>query len=77
MIIWDLIRISGVSTYNRRAIGRVNESRINTYGDTYILDEMSRKLDISEAALGEEAVSCLVIYAKEKNDDVYQYEQIY
>lgn len=76
-LIWDLIRISGVSTYNRRTIGRVNESKINTHGDTYILDEMSRKLDISEAALGKEAVSCLVIYAKEKNDDVYQYEQIY
>ena len=32
-LIWDLIRISGVSTYNRRSIGRVGESRRVIYGD--------------------------------------------
>lgn len=76
-LIWDLIRISGASTYNRRAIGKVNELRINTHGDIYIFDEMNGKLDIGEATFGEEAVSCLIIYAKEKNEEVYQCEQIY
>ena len=75
-LIWDLIRISGVSTYNRRAIRRVNESRINTYGDIYIFDKMNRKIDISEDAFNEEAVSCLIIYAKETNKEIHQYEQL-
>lgn len=72
-LIWNLIRISGVSTYNRSAIGRVNESRRITCGDLALFDEMNRKFDINEVDLGEEAVSCLMIYAKEKGEEIQQY----
>lgn len=75
-LIWDLIRISGVSTYNRRAMGRVNEPRTIIRGDLSVFDKMNRKFDINELDLGEEAVSCLMIYAKEKDEEVQQYEQL-
>ena len=75
-LIWDLIRISGVSTYKRRAIGRVNEPRRITRGDLSVFDEMNTKFDINEVDLGEEAVSCIMIYAKEKGEMVQQYEQL-
>lgn len=75
-LIWDLIRISGVSTYNRRAIGKVNEPRRITHGDISIFDEMNRKLNIGEDAFAEEAVSCLIIYAKETKEEFHQYEQL-
>lgn len=67
-MIWDLIRISGVSAYNRRAIERVYEPRIITHGDLSMFDEMNRKLDISEGAFGEEAVSCIIIYARDTGE---------
>ena len=63
-LIWDLIRISGVSTYNRRSIGRVGESRRVIYGDGSLFDELNEKLHISQDSFGEGAVSCLMIYAK-------------
>lgn len=77
-MIWDLIRISGVSAYNRRAIGRDNEPRRTICGDSSIFDEMNKKLDIdiSDGICGEEAVSCLIIYAKEKEEGFQQYEQL-
>ena len=76
-LIWDLIRISGVSTYNRRSIGRTDEPRRITYGEDSLFDEMNEKLDISANSFGEEAVSCLIIYAKEMREENLQYEQLY
>lgn len=76
-LIWDLIRVSGVSLYNRRVIGRNNEPRRTSYGDFSMFDEMNGNLDIGDYDFGEEAVSCLLIYAKEEKKDFYQYEQIY
>mgnify|MGYP006987570493 CR=1 FL=1 len=68
-LIWDLIRISGVSTYNRRLIGRVGESRRVIYGESSLFDELNENLYIREDSFGdsfgEGAVSCLMIYAKE------------
>lgn len=75
-LMWDLIRISGVSTYNRRASGRVDEPRRIICGEVSLFDEMNEKIDISEDVLGKEAVSCLIIYAKETNEEFYQYEQL-
>ncbi|MBD9052236.1 MAG: hypothetical protein EGR23_11570 [Holdemanella biformis] len=68
-LIWDLIRISGVSTYNRRSIGRVGESRRVIYGDGSLFDELNEKLHISQDSFGEWAVSCLMIYAKEIKEE--------
>lgn len=76
-LIWNLIRISGASTYNRRLLGRVDEPRRITYGEGSLFDEMNEKLDISETSFGEEAVSCLIIYAKEVREENLQYEQLY
>lgn len=76
-LIWDLIRISGVSVYNRRMIQRDNEPRKVTYGDFSVFDEMNGKLDINESAFNEEAISCLIIYAKEMREEFQQYEQFY
>lgn len=76
-LIWDLIRISGVSTYNRRSIGRTDEPRRITYGEDSLFDEMNEKLDISANSFGEEAVSCLIIYAKEMREENLQYEQLH
>lgn len=76
-LIWDLIRISGETSYNRRLIGRVDEPRRITYGEVSLFGEMNKKLDIREDSFGEEAVSCLIIYAKEIRDDNLQYEQLY
>lgn len=76
-LIWDLIRISGEASYNRRSIGRVGEPRRIIYGEVSLFDDMNEKLDISEDSFGEEAVSCLIIYAKEMRDDNLQYEQLY
>lgn len=68
-LIWDLIRISGVSIYNRRLIGRVGESRRAIYGDVSLFDELNEKLHINEDSFDEEAVSCLMIYAKEIKEE--------
>ena len=76
-LIWDLIRISGVSTYNRRSIGRTDEPRRITYEEDSLFDEMNEKLDIGANSFGEEAVSCLIIYAKEMREENLQYEQLY
>lgn len=75
-LIWDLIRISGESSYNRRSIGRIGEPRRIAYGEVSLFDEMNKKLDTSEDSFGEEAVSCLIIYAKEMREDNLQYEQL-
>ena len=40
-LIWDLIRISGVSTYNRRASGRVDEPRRIICGEVLLLIQES------------------------------------
>lgn len=68
-LIWDLIRISGVSTYNRRSIRRAGESRRVIYGDGSLFYELNENLYIREDSFGdsfgEGAVSCLMIYAKE------------
>lgn len=72
-----LIRISGASTYNRRSIGKTDEPRRITYGEGSLFDEMNEKLDISANSFGEEAVSCLIIYAKEMREENLQYEQLY
>lgn len=76
-LIWNLIKISGVSKYNRRSIGRVGESRRVVYGDGSLLDELNEKLHISEDSFGEGAVSCLMIYAKEIKEENLEYEQLY
>lgn len=72
-LIWDLIRISGVSTYNRRSIRRVGESRRVIYGESSLFDELNENLYIREDFLGdffgEGAVSCLMIYAKEIKEE--------
>lgn len=72
-LIWDLIRISGVSTYNRRLIGRVGESRRVIHGDGSLFDELNEKLHISQDSFGDSfdewAVSCLMIYAKEIEEE--------
>ena len=41
-----------------------------------MFDEMNRKLNIGEDAFAEEAVSCLIIYAKETKEEFHQYEQL-
>lgn len=76
-LIWDLIRISGESSYNRRSIGRVGEPRRTTYGEVSLFEEMNAKLDISEEFFCEEGVSCLIIYAKEMREENLQYEQLF
>lgn len=72
-LILDLIRISGVSTYNRRSIRRVGESRRVIYGESSLFDELNENLYIREDFLGdffgEGAVSCLMIYAKEIKEE--------
>lgn len=75
-LIWDLIKISGVSTYNRRMSGRINEQRQDIYGESSLFDRMNRELDISDENFGEGCVSCLIIYAKEMREEFYQYEYL-
>lgn len=73
-MIWYMIKISGVSSFNRKASGRVNESRRAIYGDQSMLDKLSTKFEMSDEVIGEGAISCLMIYAKENSP---QYEQLY
>lgn len=75
-LIWNLIELSGVSVYNRRGIKRVDEKRSITRGTLSLFDEMNRKIDISEKVIGEAAVPCIIVYAKEAREEFLQYEQL-
>lgn len=72
-LIWDLIRISGVSTYNRRLIGRYGELRRGIYGKGSLFNELNENLYIGQDSFwgnfDKEAVSCLMIYAKEIKEE--------
>ena len=61
---------------SRVRVGHV-EAGLRTY-DKYspFPEEMNRKLNIGEDAFAEEAVSCLIIYAKETKEEFHQYEQL-
>lgn len=73
-MILDLISISGVSTFNRRASGRVNADRITTFGDASLFGDLNERIAIDDNLVADSGVSCLLIYAREGNDEFYQQE---
>lgn len=70
-MIWDMLRISGMSTYNRRAAGMVNEPRRVVYGEPDLLGSIDIMSDLDGS---EEAVPCILIYAKERENWYQQQE---
>ena len=73
-MILDLISISGVSIFNRRASGRVNADRITTFGDISLFGDLNERIEIKDNLVVDNAVSCLLIYAREGQDEFYQQE---
>lgn len=73
-MILDLISISGVSTFNRRVSGRVNADRVTTFGDTSLFNVLNEGIEINDNLDVDDAVSCLLIYAREEHDEYYQQE---
>ncbi len=73
-MILDLINISGVSKFNRRASGRVNADRQKTFGDEALFNALNEEIEINDLKDEENGVSCLLIYAKEDSDHYNQQE---
>ena len=74
-MILDLIRMSEVSTFNRRASGRLNTDRKKSAGDIGILTELNNIIGESTNVV-EGAVSCLLICVREdKNQEDYYHQE--
>ncbi len=73
-MILDLIRISGVSTFNRRVSGRVNNDRFSMFGDTSLFNVLNERIEINDNLVVDNAVSCLLIYAREEQEEYHQQE---
>lgn len=73
-MILDLIRISGVSAFNRRVSGRVNNDRLSMFGDTSLFNDLNERIEINDNLVVDNAVSCLLIYAREEQEEYHQQE---
>lgn len=62
-----LIRISGISSFSRRTSGRINVGRRVSYGNPSLMGLLNELVGSSDDD-GEDAVSCLLIYAKESKE---------
>ncbi len=64
----DLISISGVSQFNRKNSGWNNADRQVTYGDESLFGAINEWIGTEELEGADEAVSCVMIYAREKQE---------
>ncbi|MDO4966364.1 MAG: hypothetical protein Q4E51_06605 [Lachnospiraceae bacterium] len=65
-LVQDLISISKISSYNRTSVGRVNASRQTSFGDTSLFNEIYENIEMNNNSIDNTAVSCLLIYARER-----------
>ena len=78
-LVLKLIGISGVSYFTRRASGRVKSERQTIYGEASLFDEINEQIEINDNDndnVNDDAVSCLLIYAREKREGFQQQELI-
>ncbi len=71
-MILNLISLSGVSTFNRRVSGRVNADRITTFGEASLFDTINEEIEVNDNQVVDNAVSCLLIYAREEPEKYHQ-----
>ena len=73
-MILDLISISGVSKFNRRISKRLNADRQKTFGDTSLFNALNEIIEVNGNFAVDNAVSCLLIYAREGQEEYHQQE---
>ena len=76
-MILQLISISGVSTFNRRVSGRVNADRLMTFGDVSLFDTINEEIEVNDNQVLDNAVPCLLIYAREEQEKYRQQEMAF